>query len=64
VRIQRYEGFKTDDLGIYRGQDHSIAWFTDSAGNGLSVVQEIAATNLALGEHARVTRNVRFCRRE
>lgn len=40
VRIQRYEGFATDDKGIYRGRDHSIAWFTDPAGNGLSVVQE------------------------
>ena len=39
VRIQRYEGFQTDDRGIYRGRDHSIAWFTDPAGNGLSVVQ-------------------------
>jgi predicted enzyme related to lactoylglutathione lyase len=40
VRIQRYEGFETDDKGIYRGQGHSIAWFTDPAGNGLAVVQE------------------------
>jgi len=40
VRIQRYEGFETDDKGIYRGQGHSIAWFTDPAGNGLCVVQE------------------------
>ena len=40
VRIQRYHGFETDDRGIYRGQGHSIAWFTDPAGNGLCVVQE------------------------
>ncbi len=40
VRIQRYPGFKTDDKGIYHAQDHSIAWFTDPAGNGLAVVQE------------------------
>ena len=40
VHIERYEGFKTDDKGIYRGQGHSIAWFTDPAGNGLSVVQD------------------------
>ena len=40
VTIQRYEGFDTDDKGIYRGEDRSIAWFTDPAGNILSVVQE------------------------
>jgi catechol 2,3-dioxygenase-like lactoylglutathione lyase family enzyme len=40
VRIQRYEGFETDDKGVYRGQGHSIAWFTDPAGNVLCVVQE------------------------
>jgi predicted enzyme related to lactoylglutathione lyase len=40
VSIQRYEGFKTDDKGIYRGERRSIAWFTDPAGNVLSVAQE------------------------
>lgn len=40
VLVQRYEGFQTDDKGIYRGQGHSIAWFTDPAGNGLCVVEE------------------------
>jgi catechol 2,3-dioxygenase-like lactoylglutathione lyase family enzyme len=40
VPIQRYEGFQTDGRGIYRGQDRSIAWFSDPAGNVLSVVQE------------------------
>jgi predicted enzyme related to lactoylglutathione lyase len=40
VPIQRYEGFKTDDKGIYRGEGRSIAWFTDPAGNVLSVAQE------------------------
>ena len=40
VEIQRYDGFETDDRGIFRGQGHSVAWFTDPAGNGLSVVQE------------------------
>ena len=40
VHIERYEGFETDDKGIYRGQGHSVAWFTDPAGNGLSVVQD------------------------
>jgi catechol 2,3-dioxygenase-like lactoylglutathione lyase family enzyme len=40
VPIQRYEGFQTDAKGIYRGQGHAIAWFTDPAGNVLSVIQE------------------------
>ena len=40
VPVQRYEGFHTDDRGIYRGQGHSIAWFTDPAGNVLSVIEE------------------------
>jgi hypothetical protein len=40
VPIHRYERFQTDDRGIYRGQGHSIAWFTDLAGNALSVIQE------------------------
>jgi catechol 2,3-dioxygenase-like lactoylglutathione lyase family enzyme len=40
VPILRYEGFKTDDKGIYHGQGRLIAWFTDPAGNVLSVVQE------------------------
>jgi len=40
VPIQRYEGFQTDARGIYRGRGHSLAWFTDPAGNVLSVIQE------------------------
>jgi catechol 2,3-dioxygenase-like lactoylglutathione lyase family enzyme len=40
VPILRYEGFDTDDRGIYRGQGRSIAWFTDPAGNVLSVAEE------------------------
>jgi catechol 2,3-dioxygenase-like lactoylglutathione lyase family enzyme len=40
VPIQRYEGFDTDGRGIYRGQGRSIAWFTDPAGNVLSLIQE------------------------
>jgi catechol 2,3-dioxygenase-like lactoylglutathione lyase family enzyme len=39
VPIQRYDGFPTDDKGIYRAPGRSIAWFTDPAGNVLSVVQ-------------------------
>jgi hypothetical protein len=41
VPIQHYQGFDTDDKGIYRGQGRSIAWFTDPAGNVLSVVQQV-----------------------
>jgi hypothetical protein len=40
VPIRRYEDFQTDVRGIYRGQGRSIAWFTDPAGNVLSVIQE------------------------
>jgi predicted enzyme related to lactoylglutathione lyase len=40
VPILRYEGFATDDKGIYRSEGRLIAWFTDPAGNVLSVVQE------------------------
>jgi catechol 2,3-dioxygenase-like lactoylglutathione lyase family enzyme len=40
VPIVRYEGFQTDEKGIYRSEGRLIAWFTDPAGNVLSVVQE------------------------
>jgi hypothetical protein len=40
VPILRYEGFETNDMGIYRGEERLIAWFTDPAGNVLSVAQE------------------------
>ena len=40
VTFDRYEGFPTDERGIHRSGDHSIAWFKDPAGNGLSIVQE------------------------
>jgi catechol 2,3-dioxygenase-like lactoylglutathione lyase family enzyme len=39
VRFERYEGLESDDRGIYRAEGHSTAWFTDPAGNVLSVVQ-------------------------
>ena len=38
VRFERYEGFDQDDKGIARGQGPDIAWFTDPAGNILSVL--------------------------
>ena len=40
VRFERYEGFAQDEKGIHRGQGPLIAWFTDPAGNVLSVIQE------------------------
>ena len=40
VTFLRYEGFAQDDKGIARGPDGPpIAWFTDPAGNILSVLQ-------------------------
>lgn len=40
VSFQRYEGFDQDDKGIMRAEGPLIAWFTDPAGNILSVLQE------------------------
>jgi catechol 2,3-dioxygenase-like lactoylglutathione lyase family enzyme len=41
VRFERYEGFDQDDKGISRVEGAPyIAWFTDPAGNILSVLQE------------------------
>jgi catechol 2,3-dioxygenase-like lactoylglutathione lyase family enzyme len=39
VTFQRYEGFEQDDKRIFRGGGPLIAWFTDPAGNVLSVVE-------------------------
>jgi predicted enzyme related to lactoylglutathione lyase len=39
VRFERYDGFDQDEKGISRGAPQ-IAWFTDPAGNILSVLQE------------------------
>jgi predicted enzyme related to lactoylglutathione lyase len=38
VEFLRYEGFGQDELGIARGEGPEIAWFTDPAGNVLSVL--------------------------
>ena len=38
VSFQRYDGFSQDERGIARGQGPDIAWFTDPAGNILSVL--------------------------
>lgn len=41
VRFERYAGtpMETDEQGIFRGGGPLIAWFTDPAGNVLSVVE-------------------------
>ena len=41
VRFERYDGFDQDEKGILRAQDGgpAIAWFTDPAGNILSVLE-------------------------
>ena len=39
VEFERYEGFGQDEKGIARVQGPAIAWFTDSSGNILSVLQ-------------------------
>jgi catechol 2,3-dioxygenase-like lactoylglutathione lyase family enzyme len=40
VRFERYEGAEQDAKGIARGGGPFIAWFTDPAGNILSVLQD------------------------
>jgi catechol 2,3-dioxygenase-like lactoylglutathione lyase family enzyme len=40
VRFVRYDGLDQDEKGVSRGAGPYIAWFTDPAGNILSVLQE------------------------
>jgi catechol 2,3-dioxygenase-like lactoylglutathione lyase family enzyme len=40
VTFERYDGMEQDDRGIMRAGGPYIAWFTDPAGNVLSVLQE------------------------
>ncbi|MEV7422526.1 MULTISPECIES: VOC family protein [unclassified Streptomyces] len=40
VRFERYPGMEADEKGIFRGGGPYIAWFTDPAGNVLSVLQD------------------------
>lgn len=40
VQIRRFDGFVTDEKGVHHTKHRSIAWFTDPAGNILSVAQE------------------------
>mgnify|MGYP001041603337 CR=1 FL=1 len=39
VEFERYDNFEQDEKGIARGPGPSIAWFTDPAGNIMSVLQ-------------------------
>src|SRR4030088_2538964 len=40
VSTERYPGVEQDEKGVFRGGGPYIAWFTDPAGNVLSVLQE------------------------
>ena len=40
VSFERYDDFDQDERGISRGPGPRIAWFTDPAGNILSVLEE------------------------
>jgi catechol 2,3-dioxygenase-like lactoylglutathione lyase family enzyme len=40
VEFLRYDGFEQDEKGVARGGGPLIAWFTDPAGNVLSVVED------------------------
>jgi len=40
VRFQRYEHIEADEKGIVRAEGPPLAWFTDPAGNLLSVLQQ------------------------
>ncbi len=41
IKFEKYEGsLKTDEKGIFRGGGPKIAWFKDTAGNFLSVLQD------------------------
>jgi catechol 2,3-dioxygenase-like lactoylglutathione lyase family enzyme len=39
VRFEHYEGAPQDEHGVMRGNGPDIAWFTDPAGNVMSVIQ-------------------------
>jgi catechol 2,3-dioxygenase-like lactoylglutathione lyase family enzyme len=39
IQLARYEGTQQDDRGVMRAWGPPIAWFTDPAGNILSVIQ-------------------------
>ena len=45
VVFERYEGSPQDEKGVVRGYGPTIAWFTDPAGNILSVLQNDVLQN-------------------
>ncbi len=40
VSFERYDGIESDEKGIHRGEEPTIAWFKDPAGNILSVLDQ------------------------
>ncbi len=40
VSFERYDGFDQDDKGVMRRNGPAIPWFTDPAGNILSVLEQ------------------------
>lgn len=40
VTFERYPDLETDEKGVFRGGGPYIAWFTDPAGNVISVLEE------------------------
>lgn len=40
VTFERYDAMDADDRGVVRAEGHAVAWFTDPAGNIVSVIQE------------------------
>ena len=40
VKFERYDGMKQDERGIHKDGGRLIAWFTDPAGNVISVLQQ------------------------
>jgi catechol 2,3-dioxygenase-like lactoylglutathione lyase family enzyme len=40
VKFERYDGMKQDERGIHSDGERLIAWFTDPAGNVISVLQQ------------------------
>ena len=40
VKFERYDGMKQDERGIHKDGERLIAWFTDPAGNVISVLQQ------------------------
>lgn len=41
LRFERYDGMEQDESGVHTGGGPLIAWFTDPAGNVLSVIERV-----------------------